>query len=159
MLAPERRKSRSPQTYLRFWSEASILAHLISLCCCSVVAFWSHFWHGSSVLLGRCHRGADPLTLERNRDSSPREVSNASVAVTGSRLDERGRPRRHAWDGLSVEMTMGRRISCDLLPSPLCPVCNVLSCRRRAIVAENFLKFFGPIWHFYEVKVAKNLSR
>ena len=31
----------------------------------------------------------------------------------------------------------------------------MLSCRRRAIVAENFLKFFGPIWHFYEVKVAK----
>ena len=28
-----------------------------------------------------------------------------------------------------------------------------------AILSENFLKFFGSIWHFYEVKVAKNLSR
>ena len=27
------------------------------------------------------------------------------------------------------------------------------------IVPEIFLKFFGTIWHFYEVKVAKNLSR
>ena len=28
-----------------------------------------------------------------------------------------------------------------------------------AILPENFLKFFGSIWHFYEVKVVKNLSR
>ena len=28
-----------------------------------------------------------------------------------------------------------------------------------AIVLENFLKFFCTIWHFYEVKVAKNMSR
>ena len=95
---------------LRFLLTSSLSVVVLSL------RFWSHLWHGSPVLLGRCHRGADPLTLERNRDSSPREVSDASVAATGSRLDERGRPRRHAWDGLSVEMTMGRRISCDLLP-------------------------------------------
>ena len=42
-----------------------------------LVASWSHLWHGSSVILGRCHRDADPLTLERNLDSSPREVSDA----------------------------------------------------------------------------------
>ena len=31
------------------------------------------------MILGRCHRDADPLTLERNRDSSPREVADAIV--------------------------------------------------------------------------------
>ena len=31
--------------------------------------------------------------------------------------------------------------------------------RPRRSGEKNFLKFFCPIWHFYEVKVAKNLSR